>query len=310
MTKYTDMLKEVYLYEMEKNIPESDRMVSYIPELCMYQGNVTNDEIRSRYSKIVNEKNEAERKLQEEQESTGEYSGSIDEKTEEINIPKKDEPLPETVLVQRTLNLRDSKVIVVKLMEGHNDKSTYSYKNIKNAIHSYMGIQSDKAIGYTYEGKDYYVLLKKQTEYSKLQQCSEGQEFFYNYYAELLSDSVKKEEELQIKEKTEAENARIRAEELRINPKFKKDFVKLLKGCRDKLVRGKNFEAYDFRGIEIKDIVFMDCNFDFANFTDTSIDNVVFVRCSMEDVIKEGTKFDNVDMIQCRCNKENNVVNN
>lgn len=306
MIKYTDMLKEVYLFEMANNIPENLHMVTYVPEIHMYQANVTSDEIRSRYYKIIKDKEETERKLQEAKEDTREYSGSISEKTDEITMPDMEEPVPETVTVQRKLNLKDSKVLVVKLLDGNADRATYSYKNIKNAIDSYLNIGCDKAIGYSYEGNDYYVLQKNsQMQYSEIEECGDKQEFFYNYYAELLCDTVKKQEELQIKEKIVAENAKKREEELRINPRFKKEFIKLLKDSRDKLVREKNFEAYDFRGIDLKDIVFMDCNFNYANFTDTNINNVVFVRCSMEDVINEGAKYDNVDMIQCRCNKEN-----
>lgn len=308
MIKYTDMLKEVYLYELANNIPEDVRMVTYIPEICMYQPNVTNDEIRSRYYKIIKDREETERRLREAKENIGEYSGSAKEKTDEVSMPDmaEAEPVPETVTVQRTLNLKDSKVIVAKFLNGHTDRATYSYKNIKNAMDSYLSIGCDKAIGYTYEGRDYYVLRKSMhVQYSEPVDAEEEQEFFYNYYAELLCDTVRQREELRIKEETEAEEAKRREEELRINPKFKKDFIKILKQSRDKLIRGKNFEAYDFRGMELKDIVFLDCNFNFANFTDINVINVIFIRCSMEDVIQDGTGYNNTDMIQCRRNKNN-----
>lgn len=306
MIKYTDMLKEVYLYELANNIPEDVRMVTYIPEICMYQSNVTNDEIRSRYYKIINDREETERKLKEEKENIEEFSGNPKEQAEETVKPDITEPLPKTVTLQRTLNLKDSKVIIAKFMNKHTDRSVYSYKNIKNAIDSYLSIECDKAIGYTYEGIDYYVVQKnEQMQYSEPIDVLEGQEFFYNYYEELLYDTIRQREELRIKEEVKAIEAKQREEELRINPKFKKDFLKILKQSRDKLVRGKSFEAYDFRGIELKDIVFLDCNFSFANFTDLDIINVIFIRCSMENIIQDGTNYNDTDMIQCRRNKEN-----
>lgn len=299
MITYTDMLAEIYRYECTHNMNKSDT-VQYEPEIKMYRlkRDMTNNEVRALYAGIISKQ---EKEKGQSEAGTMELSQEINNTDiqEEI-MAEEAEKQSIQINVIKELSLKDSCIYVSKLWDKGEEVSTYSYKNLKNALKKYIDIKGKKAAGYKYENK-LYPIMKNDGNESISYECrsQEDIEFFGNYYSHIMCENIIEAEKLQIKKKEEELQASIRASELRINPKYAKDYTKLVKKEEIKCLRNKDFIAYDFRGIELNNMVFVDCNFRNANFTDVEISNTLFIRCDMSMITDEGTVYKNCEYIKC-----------
>lgn len=303
MLKYVDMLRDIYKYECLTRTDETERTVEYVPEINMYKTELTNAAVKQKYFKIKNKLSEIENnEIPLVNNEVLEITENIPEKkNDEIIVP---EPAAQQVQVLKELSIKDSKIFVEKIRNNATDTAFFSYQNIKNALHNYMNIKSDKAIGYIYQGESYYILKKQEhNEYSKAtDRQNNALDYFQGYYEELIVEQIKKMEEEEILRKKEKEEASKRAEELHINPEFKKRFYKILKKDNLKCIVNQDFTAFDFRQINLNNIFFFNCVFDHADFTDLEIVNAVFVECSFIHTKEEGATFDSCRRIKCITN--------
>ncbi len=299
MVKYIDMLETIYKYEALSNIKEEDRTVSYVPELKMYRLNkpLDNNGVKQMYFEI---KSMSADNDQASESQTG-MTAALEENIPEPSAPPAEEPEPVWVQASKKLRLQDSIIFVSKILDEGAEDSRYSYKNFANALKRYLNIRGRKAIGYIYEGTKYNVMECDGTKESSVMSSEECIiEFFHNYYKGILCGEIAREEEERIKREKEEAEARERAAELRINPKYEKEFKKMLKKESIQCLRDKDFGAYDFRGIDISGLVFVGCDFSNANFTDLAISDTAFIRCSMSGIAQEGTVYSNCIRIDCK----------
>lgn len=310
MTKFNDMLKEIYSYEVKMKIPEKERIVNYIPELKMYSPKAGNDTIKQRYFEIKDkaaymEEQSGGEDITEPQEASETEDIEADKKENgQKYLPETAEPEPECINLTKELSLKDSRIFVEKIFESGSDRAVYSHKNMKYAIAGYCQLRTKKAIGYRYNDKDHYLMHRDEGEkYSEKDEPVSGAvAYFQNYYEGIcgrIEEMEAEEERKRIEEErrqTEEEAARQRIEEQRINPKFQRCFKSLLKKSR-KCICGQDFTAFDFRCIDLNGIVFLYCCFDNANFTDLEIKDAVFINCSFDGTIEEGTKYSDCERI-------------
>lgn len=297
MITYTDMLEEIYRYECAHNMNKSDT-VQYEPEIKMYRlkKEMTNNEVKALYADIISKQEKEKGQI-----GVMEVSQEINNTDiqEEIKAEGAEEQSVQ-VSVMKELRLKDSCIYISKQWDIGEEVSTYSYKNLKNALKKYTDIKGKKAVGYKYDNKLYPIMKNDGNDGMSYE--SQGQddiEFFGNYYRNIICENIIEAEKLQIKKKEEELQAKERALELRINPKYAKDYIKLIKKEGIKCLRNKDFTAYDFRGIKLNDMVFIDCNFRTANFTDIEISNTLFIRCDMSMITEEGTVYKNCEYIKC-----------
>lgn len=297
MITYTDMLKEIYRYECTHNVNKSDT-VQYEPEIKMYmlKKEMTNNEVKALYADIISKQEKEKGQI-----GVMEVSQEINNTDiqEEIKAEGAEEQSVQ-VSVMKELRLKDSCIYISKQWDIGEEVSTYSYKNLKNALKKYTDIKGKKAVGYKYDNKLYPIMKNDGNDGMSYE--SQGQddiEFFGNYYRNIICENIIEAEKLQIKKKEEELQAKERALELRINPKYAKDYIKLIKKEGIKCLRNKDFTAYDFRGIKLNDMVFIDCNFRTANFTDIEISNTLFIRCDMSMITEDGTVYKNCEYIKC-----------
>lgn len=299
MITYTDMLAEIYRYECIHNMNKSNT-VQYEPEIKMYRlkKEMSNNEVKALYADVIS-RQEKERK---------ENEGRFMEVSQEINstdVQKEikvrnaeEQSVPVTIV--KELSLKDSCIYISKQWDIGEEVSTYSYKNLKNALKRYIDIKGKKAIGYKYGNKLYPIMRNDGNDgISYESRSKEDIEFFGNYYHSVICENVTEAEKQQIKKKEEEIQADLRASELRINPKYAKDYARLIKKEVNKCLRSKDFTAYDFRGIQLNDMVFIDCSFRNANFTDNEIANTLFIRCDMSMIKEAGTVYKNCEYIKC-----------
>lgn len=297
MITYTDMLEEIYRYECAHNMNKSNT-VQYEPEIKMYmlKKEMTNNEVKALYADIIS-KQEKEKGQIEVMEVSQEINNT--DIQEEIKAEGAEKQSVQ-VSVMKELRLKDSCIYISKQWDIGEEVSTYSYKNLKNALKKYTDIKGKKAVGYKYDNKLYPIMKNDGNDgMSYESQSQDDIEFFGNYYRSIICENIIEAEELQIKKKEEELQARERALELRINPKYAKDYIKLIKKEGIKCLRNKDFTAYDFRGIKLNDMVFIDCNFRTANFTDIEISNTLFIRCDMSMITEDGTVYKNCEYIKC-----------
>lgn len=299
MITYTDMLAEIYRYECTRNMNKSDT-VQYEPEIRMYRlkKEMTNNEVRALYAEIISmqekEKGQAEAVIKEVSQEINSTGIQEEIKTEEV----KEQSIQVNVI--KELSLKDSCIYVSKLWDKGEEVSTYSYKNLKNALKRYIDIKGRKTAGYKYENTLYPIMRNDGNETMSYEcRSQEDIEFFGNYYRSIMCENILEAEKQQIKKKEEELQARNRALELRINPKYKKDYARMIKKECVKCLRNKEFAAYDFRGINLNDMIFIDCNFRNADFTDMEISNTLFIRCDMSMITDDGTIYKNCEYIKC-----------
>ncbi len=286
MATYTDMLKNIYEYELVNGVSEDDRHVVYIPAIGIYKPvNMSNEEVKKIYASISLEVKHTET-----------------EAIEESNMDE-DEIDNDNIIEVTSLSLQDSKIIVAKKFSKEKmDIATFACKNIKNAVTSYLSIRTNKAIGYKVNDNMFFLMEKqKNDEFSVyMNDVVLEEDFYYNYYKESLCELVTSMEQERARQIADEKAAKEREKELCINPSFLKEFNKQLKKQKNICIKGENFKAFDFRTINLCDIVFVDCDFSYANFTDLNICDTIFIRCTMIDLIEDGTKYENVEKLKCK----------
>ena len=134
--KYTDIVRKVYEYEMNCNLPETERLLVFndILGIPIEKEGVSSSDIRSRYEKILEPEEEAVPRDEEVLELDEEESTRDEEIREEESVNTQDSFIVQRI---RKMSITDSKLLIIKeLKKGREDRSVYSVKNLSNGINA------------------------------------------------------------------------------------------------------------------------------------------------------------------------------
>lgn len=245
MTK-TELVSE---YEKKHNIPEDDRLMTYIAQYGCYMQKigVTEEEIEERYQIALREyENEEKRKLM-----IGVYTSTGKH------------------------NLKDI--------------SRYASKNFDNMINSFFADEFvKKELGVENDGTYYHLLTyRNDSEYPEMEVIPDCdiRDNLINLQREWFLKLVDLSKELLLKQTKEvAEMSGYIAPKQRIN--YTREIKKII--SQKKCIFDARLDGYDFREVDCSNMFFYNCNFNDANFAHCNLQNTVFVNCKLDNAIFYG----------------------